>query len=69
MRVSLVIIMSYVPFELSLTSPEKHFANLVHNHHNSNDVPKVYIPSTMIETCIILQCLSSSENRDVRTYT
>ena len=42
-------------------------SNFLHNHHNSNDVPKVYIPSTMIETCTILQSLSS-ENVYMHTF-
>ena len=44
--------------------PSQH--NLMHSHHNSNDVPKVYTPSTMIETCIILQYLSSENKTYIR---
>ena len=57
--VVMLYVCTYIPPELV----SKHsLAKLLHNHHNSNDVPKVYIPSTMIETCTILQ-YSSSENK------
>ena len=58
--------LSYVPLVYSMYVPsesfaQKHLVNFLYNHHNSNDVPNVYIPSTMIETCTILQYSLSSE--------
>ena len=52
----------YVPFESSLTILQKTLAVHLYNHHNSNEMPKVYIASTIIETRMILQCLSSSRS-------
>ena len=57
--------MYYVPSE---SFSQRSLANFLCNHHNSNDVPKVYIPSTMIETCTILQYSLSSENEDIHSY-
>ena len=49
---------TYLPSSLYFFLELQHSVILLYVHHNSTDVPHVYIPSTKIETFVILWYLS-----------
>ena len=61
-KVRMYMLCMCAPFESSLILLQQCLATPLYSHHNSKDMPKVYIASTMMETCVTLQYSSSSEN-------
>ena len=53
----------YVPLKLSFFLVPQISVIPLYNHHNNTDVPHVYIPSTKMETCVILQYLSEKKSK------
>ena len=59
---------TYVPLKLSFFLVPQISVILLYTHHNNTDVPHVYIPSTKMETCVILLYLSEKKQIRIHMY-